>query len=87
MASIERTAYPRFKPSLTATKLHALPCPTDDERAFITTHTRGETQSIATFDTPICFTARRRLEQPRTAKCRCMPSPTVPMHTRRLNTV
>jgi hypothetical protein len=32
MASIERTAYPRFKPSLTANELHTLYCPTDDER-------------------------------------------------------
>ena len=35
MASIERTAYPHFKPSLTANELHTLYCPTDDERAFI----------------------------------------------------
>ena len=35
----------------------------------------------------IYFTARRRLERPRTAKCRCTPSSTVPMHTRRLDTV
>jgi Domain of unknown function (DUF4158) len=46
MASIERTAYPRFKPSLTGTELHALYCPTDDERAFIATHARGETQQL-----------------------------------------
>jgi TnpA family transposase len=46
MASIERTAYPRFKPSLTATELHALYCPTDDERAFIATHARGEAQQL-----------------------------------------
>jgi hypothetical protein len=35
MASIERTAYPRFNPSLTANELHALYCPSDDEREFI----------------------------------------------------
>src|SRR5262249_6848010 len=46
MASIERTAYPRFKSSLTATELHALYCPTDDERAFIMTHARGESQQL-----------------------------------------
>ena len=46
MASIERTAYPRFKPSLTAHELHALYCPTDEERAFIATHTRGEAQQL-----------------------------------------
>jgi hypothetical protein len=42
MASIERTAYPRFKPSLTANELQTLYCPTDDERALIATHTRGD---------------------------------------------
>jgi hypothetical protein len=46
MASIERTAYPRFKPSLTATEIHALYCPTDDERAFIATHARGDIQQL-----------------------------------------
>jgi TnpA family transposase len=46
MASIERTAYPRFKPSLTANELHALYGPTDDERAFIATHARGEAQQL-----------------------------------------
>jgi hypothetical protein len=46
MASIERTAYPRFKPSLTATELHALYGPTDDERAFIAPHARGEAQQL-----------------------------------------
>jgi hypothetical protein len=44
MASIERTAYPRFKPSLTANELQTLYCPTDDERALIATHARGEAQ-------------------------------------------
>src|SRR5215468_6272871 len=46
MASIERTAYPRFKPSLTANELHTLYCPTDDERALIATHARGEAQQL-----------------------------------------
>jgi TnpA family transposase len=46
MASIERTAYPRFKPSLTATELQTLYCPTDEERAFIATHARGDTQQL-----------------------------------------
>jgi len=46
MASIERTAYPRFKPSLTANELQTLYCPTDDERAFIATHARGEAQQL-----------------------------------------
>src|SRR5712691_10612537 len=46
MASIERTAYPHFKPSLTATELHTLYCPTDDERAFIATHARGAAQQL-----------------------------------------
>jgi hypothetical protein len=32
MASIERTAYPRFKPSLTAKELQALYEPTEEER-------------------------------------------------------
>jgi len=46
MASIERTAYPRFKPSLTANELQTLYCPTDDERAFIATHARGDAQQL-----------------------------------------
>lgn len=46
MASIERTAYPRFKPSLTASELHALYSPTDDERAFIAAHARGDAQQL-----------------------------------------
>jgi Domain of unknown function (DUF4158) len=46
MASIERTAYPRFKPSLTANELQTLYCPTDDERAVIATHARGDTQQL-----------------------------------------
>jgi hypothetical protein len=46
MASIERTAYPRFKPSLTANELQTLYCPTDDERALIATHARGDAQQL-----------------------------------------
>lgn len=34
MASIERTAYPRYKPTPTAQNLHALYTPTPDEIAF-----------------------------------------------------
>jgi uncharacterized protein DUF4158 len=46
MASIERTAYPRFKPSLTANELQTLYYPTDDERTFIATHARGTAQQL-----------------------------------------
>src|SRR5215471_16868409 len=46
MASIEPTAYPRFKPSLTATELHRLYCPTEEERDFIATPARGVTQQL-----------------------------------------
>jgi len=46
MASIERTAYPRFKAFLTAHELQTLYNPTDDERAFITTHARGEAHQL-----------------------------------------
>ncbi len=46
MASIERTAYPRFKSSLTANELHALYHPTDEELNFVTGHTRGATQQL-----------------------------------------
>jgi hypothetical protein len=34
MASIERTAYPRFKRSLTPQHLHALYTPTSEEMVF-----------------------------------------------------
>lgn len=44
MASIERTAYPRFKPSLSTHEFHALYCPTDEERDFILTHAREDAQ-------------------------------------------
>jgi TnpA family transposase len=46
MASIERTAYPRFKPSLTANELRTLYEPTEEERDFVSTHARGETQQL-----------------------------------------
>lgn len=46
MASIERTAYPRFKLSLTISELQALYCPTDEELAFISTHARDDTQQL-----------------------------------------
>ena len=41
MAAIERTAYPRFSPALTASELQTLYAPTDEERAFVAAHTRG----------------------------------------------
>jgi TnpA family transposase len=46
MASIERTAYPRFKPSLTANELQTLYDPTEEERDFVSTHARGEAQQL-----------------------------------------
>jgi Domain of unknown function (DUF4158) len=46
MASIERTAYPRFKPSLTANELQTLDDPTEEERDFVSTHARGEAQQL-----------------------------------------
>src|SRR5918996_306786 len=46
MASIERTAYPRVKSSLTANELHALYHPIDEELNFVTGHTRGATQQL-----------------------------------------
>lgn len=46
MASIERTAYPCFKSSLTAKELHALYCPTDEEQCYVTQHARGPTQQL-----------------------------------------
>lgn len=47
MASIERTAYPRFKSTLSAQELHTLYDPTDEERKFASTHTRGADQQLA----------------------------------------
>src|SRR5688500_5880989 len=46
MAAIERTAYPRFPPALTASELQTLYAPTDEERAFVAAHTRGPAQSL-----------------------------------------
>jgi hypothetical protein len=46
MASIARTAYPRFKPSLTANELQTLYEPTEEERNFVPTHARGEAQQL-----------------------------------------
>ena len=46
MASIERTAYPRFKPSLTANELQTLYDPTEEERDFVSTHARGAAQQL-----------------------------------------
>jgi Domain of unknown function (DUF4158) len=46
MASIERTAYPRFKPSLTANELQTLCEPTEEERDFLSTHARGQAQQL-----------------------------------------
>jgi hypothetical protein len=43
---MERTAYPRFKPSLTVNELHALYGQTDEEREFISTHARGDAQQL-----------------------------------------
>ncbi len=47
MASIERTAYPRFKSTLSAQELHTLYDSTDEERKFASTHTRGADQQLA----------------------------------------
>lgn len=46
MAAIERTAYPRFTPSLTATELQRLYAPTEEEQTFVTTHARGPAQHL-----------------------------------------
>ena len=46
MAAIERTAYPRFSPALTASELQTLYAPTEEERAFVATHTRGPAQHL-----------------------------------------
>ena len=46
MAAIERTVYPRFKPSLTATELQDLYCPTDEERDFLSTQARGASRQL-----------------------------------------
>lgn len=46
MASIERTAYPRFKAALSAQELQTLYAPTEEERAFVATHTRTAPQHL-----------------------------------------
>ena len=46
MASIERTAYPRFKAVLSAQELQTLYAPTEEERAFVATHTRTDSQQL-----------------------------------------
>jgi hypothetical protein len=46
MASIERTAYPRFKAALSAQELQTLYAPTEEERAFVATHTRTDPQHL-----------------------------------------
>jgi len=46
MAAIERTAYPRFTPSLTAAELQRLYAPTEEERAFVAAHARGPAQHL-----------------------------------------
>jgi len=46
MASIDRTAYPRFKSSLTATELQALYRPTDEEQRFVTQYARGHSGQL-----------------------------------------
>jgi len=47
MASIERTAYPRFKRSLTPQLLHALYTPTGDELAFAQKTARSPTSQLS----------------------------------------
>jgi len=45
MASIDRTAYPRFHATLSAQELQTLYAPTEAEREFVTTHvTEGSAQ-------------------------------------------
>jgi hypothetical protein len=46
MASIERTAYPRFKAALSAQELQTLYAPTEEDRAFVAAHTRTDTQQL-----------------------------------------
>jgi len=42
MASIDRTAYPRFKPSLSPEEIEALYAPSDEELAFVRSKANGE---------------------------------------------
>ncbi|MFQ5675733.1 MAG: Tn3 family transposase [bacterium] len=46
MASIERTAYPRFKQNLTPTELENLYQPSDSEINFVLRHARGNPQQL-----------------------------------------
>jgi hypothetical protein len=46
MASINRTAYPRFRSSLTAHELQALYRPSNEEQLFVTQHARGPAQQL-----------------------------------------
>lgn len=46
MASIERTAYPRFTASLSMQELQTLYAPTDEERDFVTTHAQTGMQQL-----------------------------------------
>ena len=46
MASIERTAYPRFTASLSMQELQTLYAPTDEERDFVTTHAQTGIQQL-----------------------------------------
>lgn len=46
MASIERTAYPRFKAALSLQELQTLYDPSDDERQFVLSHTREAAQQL-----------------------------------------
>jgi len=46
MASIDRTAYPRFRASLTAHELQALYRPSNEEQLFVTQHAHGPAQQL-----------------------------------------
>ena len=46
MASIERTAYPRFTSPLTAQELKDLYCPSEEDRAFVSAQTTEPTQQL-----------------------------------------
>ena len=46
MASIERTAYPRFKATLSTQELQTLYAPTEEEREFVATHARTAIQQL-----------------------------------------
>src|SRR5262245_1670974 len=46
MASIDRTAYPRFKATLSAQEFQTLYAPTEEEREFVATHTQNAAQQL-----------------------------------------